>query len=190
MKKQVQKIKKMRQWKFSWRIFWENFVFKDGEHYYKMPTFLFKNTKYRKTDSYEKVIDSMRIIKKYFWPLTRIPSTEVLKDSDKNYIIKQENIDWKKLSYKDMEKNPKLLSKFRRLIIANELMWIKEGVFLDLLWSDIITQPSIIHNLLTDWENIYVFDFWLLEKKSKNIFFSYFSRFWTWFQLQFIKIFF
>jgi len=155
-----------------------------------MPTFLAKNIMYRKVDSYEKVIESMRIIKKYFWPLTKIPKTEVLKDRDKNYIIKQENIDGYKLSYKDMEENPKLLSKFRRLIIANELMWKKQWVFLDLLWSDILTQPNTIHNLLTDWKDIYVFDFGLLESKSTNLFFRYFSRFWAWFQLQFIKCFF
>jgi len=190
MKQEIKDIKKMSEWKFSWRLLGENFVFREWKHYYKMPTFLAKNTMYRKTDSYQKVLDAMVILKKYFGPLTKIPKTEVLRDSDKNYIIKQENIEWKKLTYKDMEQNPKLLSKFRRLIIANELMWLKEWVFLDLLGSDIIAHPNTIHNLLTDGEHIYIFDFWLLERKSKNILFRYFSHFATWFQLKFVKIFF
>jgi len=58
-----------------------------------------------------------------------------------------------------MKDNPKLISKFKRFIIANELMWEKEGFFLDLLGSDFITQPQTIHNLLTDGKEIYVFDF-------------------------------
>jgi len=188
--KQADQIKKVAQTKFSWRLLWENFVFKQWNHYYKMPTFLARNIMYRKTDSYEKVVDSMRTIQKYFWALTKIPETQVLKDKDNNYIIKQKKISWEKLSKKSLEANPKLLSKFKRLIIANEVMWLKEWVFLDLLWSDIVAHPNTIHNLLTDGEQIYVFDFWLLEKKSKNIFFRYFSHFGTWFQLQFIKRFF
>lgn len=190
MKQEIQDIKQMRKWKFSWRIFGENFVFKDGEYFYKMPTFLAKNTMYLNTDSYEKVVDSLRIIKQYFWTLAKIPKTEILKDSDNTYIIKQEIICGDKLTYKHMEDNPKLVSKFGRLIMANELMWKKEWVFLDLLGSDIISHPNTIHNLLTDGEYIYVFDFGLLEQHSKNIFFRYVSRFTQKFQLFFIKIFF
>lgn len=183
-------IKKKAKNKFSWRLLGENFVFKDGNHYYKMPTFLARNVMYRKTDSYEKIGQSLEIIKKYFWPLTKIPKTKVYCDDRHHYVIKQKTIKGEKLTRKHMENNPKLLSKFKRLIIANEIMWLKEGVFLDLLGSDIVTHPQTIHNLLTDWENIYVFDFWLLEKRSKNIFFRYFSHFWQWFQLIFLKKFF
>ncbi len=89
-----------------------------------------------------------------------------------------------------MQKHPELLSKFKRLIIANEVMWTQQWVFLDLLGSDIVTHPQTIHNLLTDGKNIYIFDFWLLEKKSKNIVFRYFSHFWQKLQLVFIKYFF
>jgi hypothetical protein len=189
MKQQIRDIQKMRKWKFSWRLLWENFVFRDAEHFYKMPTFLAKNIMYRKNDSYEKVVDAMRILKTYFWPLAQIPKTQILKDSSGHYVIKQKSIPWDKLTRKMLEDNPKLLSKFKRLIIANEIMWLKEWVFLDLLGSDIVTHPQTIHNLLTDGENIYVFDFGLLEKNSKNIFFRYFSHFGTWFQLLFIKSF-
>jgi hypothetical protein len=45
-----------------------------------MPTLLAKNIMYRKNDSYEKVVDAMRVIQKYFGPLAHIPKTEVLKD--------------------------------------------------------------------------------------------------------------
>jgi len=190
MKKQIKHIYDLKKWKISWRILWENFVFRHEDHFYKMPTFLAKNIIYKQNDSYEKVIDSMRILQKYFWPLAKIPKTDVLKDASWHYIIKQKSIQWDKLTKKVLEENPKLLSKFKRLIIANEIMWLKEGVFLDLLWSDIVTHPGTIHNLLTDGENIYIFDFWLLEKTSKNIFFRYFSHFAQKFQLLFIKIFF
>ena len=180
----------MRKGKFSWRILWENFVFQEGKHFYKMPTFLARNVMYRKIDSHDKVVEAFEIIKKYFAPLTKIPDTKILRDERWHYIIKQKSISWEKLSRKIFENNPKLLSKFKRLIIANEIMWLKEWVFLDLLGSDIVTHPQTIHNLLTDGENIYIFDFWLLEKTSKNIFFRYFSHFAQKFQLLFIKIFF
>ncbi len=188
--KEADSIKRSAKNKFSWRLLWENFVFRQWDHYYKMPTFLARNIMYRKVDSYEKVVDSMRIIHQYFWALTKIPETKVLKDKQKNYVIKQKNINGEKLTKEHLENDPKLLSKFKRLIIANEVMWLRKWVFLDLLGSDILTHPNTIHNLLTDGENIYVFDFWLLEKKSKNIFFRYFSHIWTWFQLTFIKKFF
>lgn len=183
----AESIKQKAKNKFSWRLLGENFVFHDGEHYYKMPTFLAKNTLYRKNNSHEKVKEAHRIIEKYFWALTKIPTTKIYCDEGNNYVIKQRKINGEKLSKKQLRDNPKLLSKFKRLIIANELMWEKEGVFLDLLWSDIIAHPNTIHNLITDGEYIYVFDFGLLEKKSKNIFYKYFSKFWTWFQLQFLK---
>lgn len=183
-------IKKQAKKRFSWRLLWENFVFQEGKHYYKMPTFLARNVMYRKTDSFEKLQESINTIKKYFWPITKIPKTKVFCDTENHYVIRQKTIKWEKLTKKHMEHNPKLLSKFKRLIIANEVMWLKEWVFLDLLWSDIVTKPNTIHNLLTDGENIYVFDFWLLEKKSRNIFFRYFSHFAQWFQLIFVKRFF
>jgi tRNA A-37 threonylcarbamoyl transferase component Bud32 len=155
-----------------------------------MPTFLAKNIMYKKNDSYEKLVDAMRIIQQYFGPLTYIPKTQLFKEESWHYIIKQESISGEKLTRNLLENNPKLLSKFKRLIIANEIMWLKEWVFLDLLGSDIVTHPQTIHNLITDWENIYIFDFGLLEKHSKSVFFRYFSHFWIWFQLTFLKRFF
>lgn len=188
--KQIQNIKKLRRWKFSWRILWENFVFQHGENFYKMPTFLAKNLMYTKADSYEKVCDSMRIIKKYFWPLTKIPDTTVFREKNGHYIIQQKKIPGRKLSRKTMEEHPEILSKFKRLVIANEIMWTKEWVFLDLLGSDILSHPQTIHNLFTDGKHIYIFDFWLLEKKSSHVLFRYFSHFAQKIQLLFIKYFF
>lgn len=188
--KQAEEIKKQAEWRFSWRLLWENFVFQEWNHFFKMPTALYRHTMYKHTDSYEKVLDAMRLIKKYFGPMVTIPKTEILKDKNANYVIKQEKIPWEKLTKKYLENNPKLLSKFSRIIVANEMMWKQEWFFLDLLGSDIVKQPNTIHNLFTDWDNIYIFDFWLLEQSSKNIFFKYFSRFWTWFQLKFMKRFF
>ncbi len=184
---QAEKIKKMVKYKISWRILGENFVFQEWDHYYKMPTFLAKNIMYRTNDSYEKVVESYELIKKYFWPLTKIPETHIYCDTHNHYVIRQKTVKGKKLTKAHLKNNPKLLSKFRRLIIANEVMWEQQWVFLDLLGSDILTQPNTIHNLLTDGKNIYVFDFWLLEKDSKNIFFRMISRFTRWFQPYFIK---
>lgn len=187
----VSKIKNKAKDKFSWRLLGENFVFKEGNHYYKMPTFLAKNTMYRKTDSYEKIISALEIITTYFGPLTKIPKTKIFRDERNHYVIKQRSISGEKLTKKHLRENPKLLSKFRRLIIANEIMWQQEGVFLDLLGSDIITKPNTIHNLLTDNKEIFIFDFGLLEKNaSNNTFYKYFSKFGTWIQLKFIKVFF
>jgi hypothetical protein len=185
--KQADSITQKAKKRFSWRILWENFVFQDGDHYYKMPTSLYKRTMYHNSNSYEKVVSALILIKKYFWPLVTIPKTEVLKDKDGNYVIKQQEILWKKLSRKTLEDNPKLLSKFSRIVIANEIMWEEQWFFLDLLGSDILIHPNTIHNLFSDGENIYIFDFWLLEKSSKSILFKYFSQFWIWFQLRFIK---
>ncbi len=185
--KQAEEIKKKAQWKFSWRILWENFVFRDWDHYYKMPTALYKRTMYRHVNSYEKVVEALTKIKKYFWPIVTIPKTEILKDNDGNYVIKQKEILGKQITKKQLESNPMLLSKFSRIIIANEIMWKEEWFFLDLLWSDILTHPNTIHNLFSDGENIYIFDFGLLEKTSSSAFFKYFSKFGTWFQLTFIK---
>lgn len=186
---EAEKIHDLRKHKFSWRLLGENFVFRDGDHFYKMPTFLARNIMYRKIDSYEKVTESLKIIEQYFGKITKIPHTEILHDG-KNYIIKQVCIQGEKLSRKHLEESPKLLSKFKRLIIANEVMWLKEWVFLDLLGSDIVLHPNEIHNLLTDGENIYVFDFWLLEKSSHNLFFRYFSHFAQKLQLFVVKYFF
>jgi len=136
MKKKIKHIHELKKQNFSWRLLWENFVFKDWNHYYKMPTFLARNIVYRKMDSQKKVKENFKIIKKYFAPITKIPNTEFLKDTNGHYIIKQQTIEWEKLTYKHMQNNPKLLSKFRRLIIANEVMWKNEWVFLDLLWSE------------------------------------------------------
>jgi hypothetical protein len=58
-----------------------------------MPTFLAKNTMYRKTDSFQKVTDSIETIKRYFGPLTKIPKTEIFCDLENHYVIKQERIE-------------------------------------------------------------------------------------------------
>lgn len=186
----AEKIKQKAKSKFSWRILWENFVFEENGKFYKMPAFWARNTMYRKNDSYEKLLSSLKIIKKYFWPLTKIPKTDLFCDNTGHYIIQQSKVQGEKLTKKHMRESPKLLSKFRRLVIANELMWESEEVFLDLLGSDILTKPNTIHNLLTDGENIYIFDFGLLEKKSSNFFFKHFSKFGKCFQLVVLKKFF
>jgi hypothetical protein len=88
-----------------------------------MPTALYKHTMYKHTDSYEKIVDALRLINKYFGPIVTIPKTEILKDKNTHYVIKQEQIPGEKLTKKILENNPKLISKFSRIIMANEIMW-------------------------------------------------------------------
>ncbi len=190
MDKEASIIQEKRKWKFSWRLLWENFVFEEDGHFYKMPTVLAKNTMYRDCSSYDKVNSSLEIIKKYFWPIAYIPETKIYEDKDGHFVIDQIKVQGgKELTRDMMDTNPELLSRFKRLIIANEIMWEKEWVFLDLLWSDIVAHPQTIHNLITDGKDLYVFDFGLLEKKPGNFIFRCISHSVKKFQLLFVKIF-
>ncbi|NDK09847.1 hypothetical protein GW846_03650 [Candidatus Gracilibacteria bacterium] len=190
MDKKAEEIQEMRKGKFSWRLLGENFVFEEDGHFYKMPTYLAKNTMYRDCSSYEKVNTSLETIRKYFGPIAFIPETKIYEDSEGHFVIDQVKVEGgKELTRDMMDNNPELLSRFKRLVIANEVMWQNEGVFLDLLGSDIVTHPQTIHNLITDGKDLYVFDFGLLEKKPKNILFRVISHSIKLFQSAFVKIF-
>lgn len=165
----------MRKQKISFRILWENFVFKEWSYYYKMPSFVWKNIFYTKNDSYNQAVKNFDLIKKYFWKVIKIAQTEIMKNDDWHYIIKQKAIEWTILSMQDLEENYLLRSKFRKLVIINEIMWEKEWVFLDLLWSDFVYKPTKINNLIVKWNEIFIFDFGLLEKKPKNFLFKFVS---------------
>jgi hypothetical protein len=56
-----------------------------------------------------------------------------MRNSDGHYVIKQKEIPGHILEKKDLENNYLLLSKFKKLVIINEIFWEKEGFFLDLL---------------------------------------------------------
>ncbi len=175
-KKEIKKINSLKKWKFNWRILWENFVFKHENVFYKMPSFIGKQFFYRKTDSYEQAKKNFELIKKYFWKVIPIAKTDIIKNSDWHYIIKQKVIKWNILTKKDLQDNYVLLSKFKKLIIINEIMFEKEWVFLDLLGSDFVLKPNKIHNLMTFANEIYIFDFGLFESKPQNFLFKIFSN--------------
>ena len=173
---EIEKINLLKKQKFNWRILWENFVFKHGDNYYKMPSFIWKTFFYKENDSYNQAKINFKLINNYFWKVIKIADTQIAKNSDWHYVIKQKELKWHILTKKDLEKNHLLLSKFKKLVIINEIMWEKENVFLDLLWSDFAFAPNKIHNLITDWKELYIFDFWLFHKKSKNILSKIFSN--------------
>lgn len=186
---EIEKINLLKKQKFNWRILWENFVFKHGDNYYKMPSFIWKTFFYKENDSYNQAKINFKLINNYFWKVIKIADTQIAKNSDWHYVIKQKELKWHILTKKDLEKNYLLLSKFKKLVIINEIMWEKENVFLDLLWSDFAFAPNKIHNLITDWKELYIFDFWLFHKKSKNILSKIFSNISTKIQIFIIKIF-
>jgi len=170
---EIDRINELKKKKINWRILWENFVFFEKWNYYKMPSFVWKQIFYRENDSYVQAQKNFELIKKYFWKVIKIADTEIMQNSDWHYIIKQKEINWKILSKKDLAENYLLLSQFKKLIIINEIFWKKEWVYLDLLWSDFALKPNKIHNLITDWKHLYIFDFWLFHKEPKIISLDY-----------------
>jgi hypothetical protein len=184
---EIDRINKLKKKYFNWRILWENFVFFHNWDYYKMPSFVGKKIFYRKNNSYVQAQKNFELIKKYFWKVIKIVDTEILKNNDGHYIIKQKEVKGHILTKKDLEENYLLLSQFKKLIIINEIFWKKEWVYLDLLWSDFALKPNKIHNLITDWKHIYIFDFGLFEKEPKNFIFRLFSRIATRIQILIIK---
>ena len=172
----IQDIQAKARQNFSWRIIGENFVFKEGSHYYKMPWIVGKNIFYKEIDSHKKAQENFELIKKYFGKIFTIAETDILKNTDGHYIIKQKEIHGEKLNRKHLEENVHLLGKFRKLIIINEIIWEKEWVCLDILGSDFVSNPNSIPNIMTDGDELFLFDFWLLEKKPKNKLFEIISN--------------
>ncbi|NUJ97655.1 hypothetical protein HGA92_02595 [Candidatus Gracilibacteria bacterium] len=173
---EIQRIKEVGKQKFSWRIIGENFVFKDGEHYYKMPGIVGKNIFYKKNDSYKQAIKNFEMIKTYFSKIVKIADTEIIQDNDGHYIIKQKEIAGEKLTKKMLEENHHLLMKFKKLVIINEVMWEKEGFCLDILGSDFIYDMRVIPNIFTDGSHLYLFDIGLLERKPERKIFEFISK--------------
>jgi hypothetical protein len=189
-KKELSRINKKAGHRFSWRLFWENFILKEGDTYYKMPSLVWKHLFYKNIDSYEKAKENLEIIEKYFWKVLKIADTEIIQNTDGHYIIKQKEVWGKKVTKEMLEQDPILYSKFKKLILINEIMWEKEHFFLDILGTDFAVDPFSIHNIIADGSDIYLFDFWLLEKTSKSYIFNTVSKLSRWFQLKVVKYFF
>ena len=186
---EAKRINKLKKNKISFRL-GENFVFKEWKNYYKMPSFIGRNIFYRKVNSFKQAKKNIKLIEKYFWKVFTIANTKIIKDLNWHYIIKQKEVQWKKLTRKMLENNPRLTAKFRKLIIINEIFWEKEKVFLDLLGSDFFYKPDTIHNIISDGKELYIFDFGLLEKRKDNSIFWWISYLSRKLQLSVINIFF
>lgn len=184
---EINKIRKLRKNHSSLRIFWENFVFSEWDFFYKMPSFIWKIIFYKDLESYNELEKNFYFIKKYFWKDFKIADTQIFKDEKNHYVIKQKKIDWEILSIKQLKNNSNLKKKFQELMNINYKLWEKEWIYLDILWTDFIFKPTKIHNIIIDWKDLYIFDFWVLKKNSPNFIFRKLSNFFYWCQIFFIK---
>ena len=157
-------------------------------YFYKSPNFSWEFLFYKWISPYDNVIDNYVTLKKYFSNDFEIVSTLIFKDKDLSYIIKQKKIIWRVLNKNDFNDN-QIKDNFLKLIKINKQMWKNEGLFLDILWTDILFKPFSVHNIFTcDNKKIYIFDFWLLNKNANNYLFRFISYFFYYFQLFWIKV--
>lgn len=173
---EISQIKKMVKNKKAMRIFWENHVYYKNWYYYKIPSIIWKLIFYSNLESFSVVNKNYELIKKYFWKDFEIAETQILKDENNHYVIKQKKVDWEILLWEDVKEDKIIKEKFRKLMKINEKLWKEEKIFLDLLWTDFISKPKNIHNIIKKWKDLYLFDFWVLKKNSKNPFFWFFSN--------------
>ncbi len=174
--KELKKIIAIKKEKKSFRVFWENFVFEHEWYFYKMPNIVAKTIFYSGKNSFEEVKKSFEIIKKYFWEVFVIPDTKIVEYKKGSYVIKQKKVDWKFLSKSILRENRVIKEKFKKLMIINEELYKEKWLFLDILWTDFIYDTNSIHNLMVIWNDIYLFDFWLLDKNSSWIIFKFVSK--------------
>ena len=163
----VQKIKALAKTKKNFRVFWENFVFSDEKYFYKIPNFTGKMIFYKDINSYDALKNNFNLIKEFFWEHSIIAETDILKDW-KQYIIKQKKIKGEILKIKDLQKKEKLKKSFSKIMKQNQKMWEKHWVYLDILGTDFILDPRKVHNIMTDWENLFLFDFWVINKNATD----------------------
>ena len=136
----------------------ENHVFQYKKYYYKFPNYpsICHGTPLGTYDSMRK---GYRMIIETFGKDFKIVPTKIYHHG-KHYFLKQRISLGKKITLEDIQ-NPLLRTKLLRLIELNDQLWQEHGLSLDLLGSEILTDPSQIHNLFWDGENIHLFDFGL-----------------------------
>lgn len=182
---EISKVKKLLLKNQKSRILAENIVIEDKWCFYKSPNFSGQFLFYKWVCPYEFVNKSYNLLKKYFWNDFQIVDSDIYKDNDLYYIIKQKKINWRMLHKKDF-KDSDIKKSFEKLLEINEKIWKKEGMFLDILWTDVIFKPLYIHNLfICKDKKLYIFDFWLLNKNAKSFIFRilsylfyYLQKFW------------
>ena len=172
--KKLDKVKKLLKAIPIKRFFAENRVVEYEGYFYKCPNITWKYIFYRNKDAYKAIKNSYKIIKQYFWEDFDIVRTDITRDEELLYIIKQEKICWDVVSAK-LFKNPEIRNKILLFLEKNKLLWKEKWLFLDVMWADAIFSPFKIHNLIIVWDQIFIFDFWFLNKKSSRFFFRYFS---------------
>ncbi len=172
--KNLDEIKKLLKKIPIRRFFAENRVVEYKNFFYKCPNITWKYLFYRNKDAYKAIEHSYEITKKYFWKDFDIAKTEIYRDENLLYIIKQEKIHWEILSPKFF-KNIEIKNKTLLFLEINKKLWEQEWLFLDVLWTEVILNPFKMHNLVIKWDQIFIFDFWFINRKSSRWFFRYFS---------------
>jgi len=170
------------------RLIAENIVVEYNNHFYKSPNFSGEFLFYKWVCPFTCLHKSYKILKEYFWDDFEIVDTHIYKDDYLSYIIKQEKIKWRALNKNDFS-DEEIKRKFLKLIKINKKMWKKEGLFLDILWTDFLIKPFSIHNIfICENKKLYIFDFGLLNKKANSYIFRFVSYFFYNLQLFWIKV--
>lgn len=168
------------------RIFAENIVVEHNNYFYKSPHFSWKYFFYNWKNAYKSVKESYDIIKTYFWNDFNITKTKFYEDKELHYIIKQEKINWDLINFKKI-KDIKIKDQISLLLEINKNLWKEKWLFLDILWTEALYNPFTLHNLIINNNEIYIFDFWFLDKNSSNIAFKWFSILFYYLQLFWIE---
>ena len=172
----IDRIKKIFAASKNYRALGENIVCTDGKYYYKTPGIVWKILFYWRMSSHKEIKKSIDLIHEYFWTSCHVVHTQIIKAPEGNYILKQKEIKGELISKKDLDENPVLRGKFEWLMHQSEKMWKEKWYFLDILGTDFFYKPNYIHNLMTNGEELYIFDFWLLDGHSRNIVFRLVSH--------------
>ncbi len=152
-----------------WKRFWEHSVFRVGEYFYKQRSFLGKRIMTQTDNACQEAKESYERIASAFWDICEIIPIEIKEIWDDNYMIQQKAFEWEPLSLKHLQGNSQLQHTLAQILEINKKLWQEEWIYLDLLGSDFIFNRSVIHNLFTDGEKIYIFDFGLLKNTSKTM---------------------
>jgi len=168
------------------RIFWENIVVYDEWYFYKTLNRLWKIMHPRK-NRFNNIKNNIDIIKEYFWNICEIADTEIIPDEEYLYIIRQQKINWNILKISNL-KNKEIKESFIKIMNINIKLWKEKWYFLDIFWTDVLLNFFYIHNLMLYNWNIYIFDFWLLNRNSTNPFFRFVSLCFYYIQILFFKL--
>ena len=102
----------------------------------------FKNDWIHIPYSFEQQNNIIEKKKQYFWKF--IPETELIKNDDGSYCIRQKFIEWKLLKFIDIYKlDKKVLSDLLELIKSYIAYWKDEWIEIDVMWCQHDINPSM-----------------------------------------------